>query len=407
MPEPTDIKSAINELGAAFNEFKKSNDERIDKIEKGESVAQLEAKLDKINSQLDELEKVKSKLDAVEKKAARPGQFAQGKEGTDEYKSAFELFMRKGDESALEDLQTKTGHTAMNTGSDPDGGYAVPEQLDRNISETLRDDVVMRSVANVITLSTGEYKKLINLHGTGSGWVGEADKRPATNGPKLAQIKPFMGEIYSSPEATQKLLDDAFFNVESWLLSENRDEFAEQEEAAFTHGDGINKPKGYLSYDMTTQKDDARAFGKLQKFTTAAANAITGDELIDMLYGLRKKYRRGARWMMNGSSIAFVRKLKDSEGNYLWAPGLQAGQPSSLIGYSIAENEEMPDIAASANAVAFGDFRRGYTIVDRIGTRILRDPYTNKPFVSFYTTKRVGGMLADSNAIKILTLKAS
>ena len=398
-----EIKGAIQEIGTAFNEFKKSNDERLAKLEKGEGVADLEAKLAQINDKISEQEALKEKLEALEKKTARPGQFAQGKEQADEYKSAFELFMRKGDESALEELQTK----AMSVGSDADGGYSVPEQLDRNISATLKDDVVMRSVSNVITLSTGEYKKLFNLHGANSGWVGETDARPNTNGPKLAQISPFMGEIYANPEVTQKLLDDSFFSIESWLLSEIRDEFAEQEEAAFTHGDGVNKPKGYLAYGMDTKKDDARAFGTLQKFTAAAANAITGDELITMVYGLRKKYRRGARWMMNGNTIAAIRKLKDSEGNYLWAPGLQSGQPSNVLGYTIAENEEMPDLAAAQNAIAFGDFRRGYTIVDRIGTRILRDPYTNKPFVSFYTTKRVGGMLTDSNAIKVLTLKAS
>ncbi|MGI2025771.1 phage major capsid protein [Endozoicomonas acroporae] len=401
-----EIKNAINEIATAFNEFKKSNDERLAKLEKGEGVTDLEAKLDQINGKISEQEALKEKLEALEKKTARPGQFAQGKEQADEYKSAFDLFMRKGDESALEELNTKS-HTAMNTGSDADGGYSVPEQLDRNISATLKDDVVMRAVSNVIPLSTGDYKKLFNLHGASSGWVGETDARPKTNGPKLAAIAPFMGEIYANPEATQKLLDDSFFSIESWLLSEIRDEFAEQEEAAFTHGDGANKPKGYLAYPMDTKKDDARDFGKLQKFTAAAANAVTGDELITLVYGLRKKYRRGARWMMNGNTIAAIRKLKDSSGEYLWQPSLQAGQPSMLMGYSISENEEMPDVAASQNAITFGDFRRGYTIVDRIGTRILRDPYTNKPFVSFYTTKRVGGMLADSNAIKVLTLKAS
>jgi len=403
-----EIKNAINEIGTAFNEFKKSNDERLQKLEKGEGVADLEAKLAQINDKITEQEALKEKLEALEKKAGRPGKFANGEDHAEEYKGAFELFMRKGDESALEELQTKNaGHTSLNTGTPEDGGYSVPEQLDRNISATLKDDVVMRSVSNVITLSTGEYKKLFNLHGANSGWVGETDARPNTNGPKLTQISPFMGEIYANPEVTQKLLDDSFFNIESWLLSEIRDEFAEQEEAAFTHGDGVNKPKGYLAYTMDTKKDDARAFGTLQKFTAAAANAITGDELITMVYGLRKKYRRGARWMMNGNTIAAIRKLKDSEGNYLWAPGLQSGQPSNVLGYTIAENEEMPDVAASQNAIAFGDFRRGYTIVDRIGTRILRDPYTNKPFVSFYTTKRVGGMLTDSNAIKVLTLKSA
>lgn len=203
------------------------------------------------------------------------------------------------------------------------------------------------------------------------------------------------------------MLDDAFFNVEAWINSELATEFAEQEEIAFTTGDGTKKPKGFLAYESTDETDKVRAFGKLQHIVSGEATAVTADAIIKLIYTLRKAHRTGAKFMMNNNSLFAIRLLKDSEGNYLWRPGLELGQPSSLAGYGIAENEQMPDIAADAKAIAFGNFKRGYTIVDRIGTRILRDPYTNKPFVGFYTTKRTGGMLVDSQAIKLLKIAAA
>ena len=249
--------------------------------------------------------------------------------------------------------------------------------------------------------------ELVNLGGTASGWVGETDARSLTATSKLGLIEPFMGEIYGNPQATQKMLDDAFFNVEAWINSELATEFAEQEEIAFTTGDGTKKPKGFLAYESTDETDKVRAFGKLQHIVSGEATTVTADAIIKLIYTLRKAHRTGAKFMMNNNSLFAIRLLKDTEGNYLWRPGLELGQPSSLAGYGIAENEQMPDIAADAKAIAFGNFKRGYTIVDRIGTRILRDPYTNKPFVGFYTTKRTGGMLVDSQAIKLLKIAAA
>ncbi|EFO2900406.1 phage major capsid protein, partial [Escherichia coli] len=201
--------------------------------------------------------------------------------------------------------------------------------------------------------------------------------------------------------------DDAFFNVEDWINSELALEFAEQEEIAFTSGDGSKKPKGFLAYESTDEDDKTRAFGKLQHIASGAASGVTADAIIKLIYTLRKAHRSGAKFMMNNSSLFAIRLLKDNDGNYLWRPGIELGQPSSLAGYGIVENEQMPDIAADAKAIAFGNFKRGYTIVDRIGTRILRDPYTNKPFVGFYTTKRTGGMLVDSQAIKLMKIGAA
>ncbi|MBJ4197312.1 MULTISPECIES: phage major capsid protein, partial [Enterobacteriaceae] len=261
--------------------------------------------------------------------------------------------------------------------------------------------------ATVITVGGSDYKKLVNLGGTASGWVGETDTRSQTATSRLELIEPLMGEIYGNPQATQKMLDDAFFNVEAWINSELATEFAEQEEIAFTSGDGTKKPKGFLAYESTDETDKVRAFGKLQHIVSGEATAVTADAIIKLIYTLRKAHRTGAKFMMNNNSLFAIRLLKDTEGNYLWRPGLELGQPSSLAGYGIAENEQMPDIAADAKAIAFGNFKRGYTIVDRIGTRILRDPYTNKPFVGFYTTKRTGGMLVDSQAIKLLKIAAA
>ena len=390
-----DVEQVAQELQQKFDDFKAKNDKRVDAIEqeKGKLAGQVET----LNGKLSELENLKSDLEKELLELKRPAGGAQNKLAT-EHKEAFVGFLRKGREDGLRDLERK----ALQVGTDEDGGYAVPEELDRNILNLLKDEVVMRQEATVITVGGSDYKKLVNLGGTASGWVGETDERSQTATSKLGLIEPFMGEIYGNPQATQKMLDDAFFNVEAWINSELALEFAEQEEIAFTSGDGSKKPKGFLAYESTDEDDKTRAFGKLQHIETTS---VAADTIIKLIYTLRKAHRAGAKFMMN-NSLFIIRLLKDNEGNYLWRPGLELGQPSSLAGYGIAENEQMPDIAADAKAIAFGNFKRGYTIVDRIGTRILRDPYTNKPFVGFYTTKRTGGMLVDSQAIKLLKIGA-
>ncbi|HGO5393635.1 TPA: phage major capsid protein, partial [Klebsiella michiganensis] len=380
-----------------FDEFREKNDKRIEAIE-GEK-GKLAGQVDALNGKLTELEQLKSDLETELKDIKRPGGGTQSKAAS-EHKTAFMQFMRKGNEDGLRELEQK----ALQTGMDADGGYAVPEELDRTLLDILKDQVVMRQEANIITVGTSDYKKLVNLHGAASGWVGETDERPATNTPKLAQIVPLMGEIYGNPQATQTMLDDGFFNVEEWINSELALEFAEQEEVAFTTGNGTLKPKGFLAYPSALTDDKTRAFGTLQHILSGAAGGVTADAIIKLVYTLRKVHRTGAKFMMNNNSLFQVRILKDSEGNYLWRPGLELDQPSTLAGYGVAENEQMPDVAADAKAIAFGNFKRGYTIVDRIGTRILRDPYTNKPYVGFYTTKRTGGMLADSQAIKLMQI---
>lgn len=392
-----DVEQVAQELQAKFDAFKEKNDKRLEAVE--QEKGKLAGEVETLNGKLSELDELKSALEEELKQVKRPAGGPQSKAAS-EHKTAFIGFMRKGKDDGLRELERK----ALQVGVDEDGGYAVPEELDRTILNLLKDEVVMRQEATTITVGGANYKKLVNLGGTASGWVGETDSRPETDASKLGQIEPFMGEIYGNPQATQTMLDDAFFNVEDWINSELAIEFAEQEEIAFTSGNGTKKPKGFLAYASTLDPDKTRAFGTLQHILSGAATGVTADAIIKLVYTLRKVHRNGAKFMMNNNSLFAIRILKDSEGNYLWRPGLELGQPSSLVGYGVAENEQMPDIAADAKAIAFGNFKRGYTIVDRIGTRILRDPYTKKPFVGFYTTKRTGGMLVDSQAIKLLQI---
>lgn len=392
-----DVEQVAQELQAKFDAFKEKNDKRLEAVE--QEKGKLAGEVENLNGKLSELDELKSALEEELKQVKRPAGGPQSKAAS-EHKTAFIGFMRKGKDDGLRELERK----ALQVGVDEDGGYAVPEELDRTILNLLKDEVVMRQEATTITVGGANYKKLVNLGGTASGWVGETDARPETDASKLGQIEPFMGEIYGNPQATQTMLDDAFFNVEDWINSELAIEFAEQEEIAFTSGNGTKKPKGFLAYASTLDPDKTRAFGTLQHILSGAAAGVTADAIIKLVYTLRKVHRNGAKFMMNNNSLFAIRILKDSEGNYLWRPGLELGQPSSLAGYGVAENEQMPDIAADAKAIAFGNFKRGYTIVDRIGTRILRDPYTKKPFVGFYTTKRTGGMLVNSQAIKLLQI---
>lgn len=394
-----DVELVAQELKGNFDEFTKKNDKRLDAIEAEKG--KLAETVDTLNGKLSELDSLKSALEEELAAAKRPGGGKGSKEAT-EHKAGWVQFVRKGKDDGLAELEQK----AMQTVTDPDGGYAVPEELDRNIISALKNEVVMRAECNVISMGTPNYKKLVNKGGTNSGWVGETDERPETNTSKLSTIEPVWGEIYGNPHATQVMLDDAFFDVENFIVSELTQEFSEQEEIAFTNGNGDKKPKGLLAYGSDDKTDKEREWGKLQHLLAAKPGTVDTDEIVKLVYTLRKPYRNGARWMLNNNTLFTVRTLKDSQGNYLWQPGLQLGQPSSLLSYGIAENEQFPDIGAGATPIGFGNFKRCFTILDRIGVRMLRDPYTKKPFVGFYTTKRVGSMLVDSHAVKLIKMGA-
>lgn len=394
-----ELKETIEKLGTAFHQFKAANDERLALVEKGQKDPVLEERLAKIDKNLSLIDNLKAQLDAIELKGSRPGRTSDDAV-VDEHKEAFNKFIRKGVDNGLGELQQK----AVNVSADEEGGYAVPDVLDRDIEKYERDAVPMRGVCKVVQMSGENYKKIINVGGATSGWVGELDARPETATPKLKTISPKFGELYANPAVSQKSLDDMFFDVEKWLAEEVAEEFEEQENAAFYSGDGVDKPPGLMAGTLSTSDDASRTFGEIQYMLSGADNGITDENLIDLIHLLRVKYRRNASFMMSGLMLAKIRKLKNTDGDLIWQPGLQAGVPSSLLSYGVIENDEVAAPGAESNSVLFADFKRAYTIVDIRGTRVLRDPYTNKPNVHFYTTKRVGGMRTNDQAIKVLRL---
>jgi HK97 family phage major capsid protein len=258
-------------------------------------------------------------------------------------------------------------------------------------------------------VSSNTYKKPFAITGAATGWVAETGTRAQTTSPTLSELAFPTMELYAMPAATQTLLEDAAVNIDEWVAEEVRVAFAEQENAAFVSGDGSNKPKGFLAY--TTIAEASWAWSKIGYLTTGISGgfpaADPADKLIDLVYTLKAGYRANAHWVLNRSTQAVIRKIKDGDGNYIWRPGDQAGQTPTLMGFPITETEDMPDIAANSFALAFGDFGRGYLVVDRVGIRILRDPFSAKPYVLFYTTKRVGGGVQDFNAIKLLKFGTS
>ena len=299
---------------------------------------------------------------------------------------------------------------AMSGASDGAGGYAVPQEIDAMIDSTLNDVSPIRSIANVVKVGSAGYRKLVTSGGTPAGWTGETGARPETDTPVFHEIAPPMGELYANPAASQAMLDDASFDVESWLAREIASEFARAEGAAFVGGNGVNRPKGFLTGQTSSASDGARPFGTLQYLPSGASGGFgdAPDEiLIDLVQSLRAPYRQGASFVMNSATLARVRKLKTADGAFLWQPSLAAGQPATLLGYPVVEAEDMPDIAANSLSIAFGNFKAGYLIAERSATQVLRDPYSNKPFVHFYATKRVGGMVSNSEAIKLMKFAAA
>lgn len=403
-----ETKELLETISKGFEDFKSANDERLAKLEKGKSGADLDAKLELIQKDIENKQAdFKRQLDHIASTQNMAGLFGESKGNPDKaaYKQAFfDRFVRKGEDSAdLKAIQSK----AMSIGTAADGGYAVPEEIDRSIEQLMRNVSPVRQVANVITVGTSDYKKLVNVNGIASGWVGETAARPVTATSQLAEVTPFMGELYANPQVTQQALDDIFFNVESEVTMQLAEEFAVAEGAAFVSGDGSNKPKGFLAYTTAATADSARAFGTIEHVATGVAADFAasnkGDILYDIVAKLKAGYRAGSVWMMNKGIMFEVMKFKDSSGMYLWQPRLtDSGIGLTLLGFPVVEAEDMPAKAANALSIAFGNFSRGYTIVDRIGMRMLRDPYSNKPYVGFYTTKRVGGMVVNSEAIKVL-----
>ena len=287
------------------------------------------------------------------------------------------------------------------TGDNALGGYAVPFALDRKILSKVRDLNIMRRLCSSQSVSTPETYWNVDLGGTDAGWVGELTPRPNTNVPQLTRAEIKWGEIYANPKASYRLLDDALFNVEAWYSQKVAETFADYEENAFLTGDGTNKPKGLLAYDYVATADDSRDFGKFQQITSTT---LTADTIIDLYYSLRQVYRgNNTAWLMNPATIQALRKLKDGNQNYIWIDNIANGMVGTLLGRPVYESRFMPDFSTAGNkAILFGDFKKAYTIFDLHGLRIVRDVYTDKTSVQFYTSKRVGSMVQDSCAIKCL-----
>lgn len=318
-------------------------------------------------------------------------------------RSAFvDGFLRRGSDV---ELKSFSGVVAA------DGGYAVPKEIDAVIDATLKSISPIRSIANVVKVGTAGYRKLVTQNGVASGWAAENGPRPETTTPLFNEVTPAFGELYANPFATQAMLDDAQFDVEAWLAGEIATEFAKAEGTAFVNGNGTNRPRGFLSGPAPVVTADAgRAFGTLQYVASGAAGAFAAspqDKMLDLVHTLRPPYRQGAAWVMNSATLAAVRKFKTTDGAFIWQAGLVQGQPDTLLGYPVVEAEDMPDIAANSFSVAFGNFRSGYLIAERTETSILRDPYSNKPYVGFYATKRIGGTISNSEAIKLLKFSAT
>lgn len=397
-----ELKGLIEAQGRAFEEFKAANDERIAKLAKGEAVSDIEEKLSRLNARLDSTD---AAMQEIAKKANRLGAASTDERSAvaAEHKAAYVRWLRKGDEEGLAELEKKAWQVGVNA----DGGYAVPEQLDRDIMRLLTDFSPMRQVCRVVPIGGERFRKLVNIGGTTSGWVGETTARTATATSQLKQLTPDMGEVYALPMVTQQALDDLFFNVEVELTRDVAESFAKQEGDAWLNGDpSNNQPKGLLTAPTAVTKDGVRPFGTVQHVATGVANDFAAtdpaDSLLDLIYACKAGHRMNGKFMLNSATLATIRKWKDKEGRYLWQPSMQLGEPATIHGYQAVVNEFMPDAGTDAIPVVFGDFAAAYWIFDRVGIRILRDPYTNKPYVGFYTTKRVGSMLVNSEAVKFL-----
>jgi HK97 family phage major capsid protein len=400
-----DPAAALADFARTFEAFRQANDERLASLEAKKSPDVLvEERLARIDAALDEAQR---RNDALMLKARRPA--LEAKAATDpsasEHKAAFDAYMRGGDTTGLRALEAK----ALSAGSGPDGGFLVPVPAEREILQRMTGGSPMRALASVRETSTATYKKAYSTTGPAAGWAAETAARPQTNSPVLADLTFPTMELYAMPSATQTVLDDAAVDLETWLAGEIETVFAEQESAAFVSGDGTTRPQGFLTPNKVANA--SWSWGNIGFNVTGAAGAFptsnASDVLVDLIYSLKAGYRQNAAFAMTRRTQSVIRKLKMTTGEYLWQPPTTAGAPATLMNFPLVEMEEMPEIAANSFAIAFADFRRAYLIVDRTGIRVLRDPYSAKPYVLFYVTKRVGGGVQDFEAIKLLRFGTS
>lgn len=377
------VPQVLAQLQAGFEDFKRRHDERLEALE-----ASVDAGLS---------------ADA----SARLGGGAPG--------SLPRSFRDRLPDEVLASLRAEmrgmpSAARSMTTQVDPDGGFTVVPQLDRTIESVVRDFSPLRRLATIVTQQpgTGDWEKVVTTQGSQSGWSGEEDDRNETNGPQFGKVSIVPQEIYAIPMLTNHLIDDSAFDLQAFLETDVAEEFAVREGGAFVSGDGIKKPRGFLTNPTSTADDSTRAFGTLQYIGTGTSGAFPatnpGDKLKDLVAALKPGYRKGpgVAWMMNSATANTISKFKDGQGNYLWTQSVVVGQPDTLLGFPVELNEDMPDIGVNAFAVAFGNFRRGYAIVDKLGIKLIVDKVTKKGWTKLYFARRTGGGTVDTRAIKLL-----
>ena len=394
----SEITERVSHLGHAWEEFKAVNDARLREIEtKGAADGLYNEHLHNISRALDNY---KSRLDTIETAYSRPefgGSESKASAVPSEYSKAFRNYLRKGMDAGLEQLSTK----ALSVGSDPDGGYLVTPTMSQTIVKSVFETSPMRQLASVETISSDALELIDDHDQASAGWTSETGSISETNTPQIAKRNIATHELYAQPKATQKLVDDAAIDIEAWLSGKIAEIFAVKENTAFISGSGSGQPRGILTYTAGT------SWNQIQQVNSGTSAQVTADGLINLFYALKDAYTRNASFLMNRTTVQAVRLLKEATTNqYLWQPGLAAGAPDTLMGVPVLMASDMPVAAANSLSVAVGDFKAAYQIVDRLGVRILRDPFTEKPFVKFYATKRTGGDVINFEAIKLLKLAA-
>jgi HK97 family phage major capsid protein len=421
------LTKTINKIGEAFEAYKSANDERLEALADGKGSGEAEVKLAKIEKDIGSLTKLrrdveaemkaqKDRIEELEARASQPGATVSEKR-RGEYKGAFVDWIRsKGQSNEAEQRMRSVAQAAIEAkditiGTPAAGGFAVPEEISRQIEKLERKFSPVRDLVKVVTTGTSDYKELVSIGTPTSGWVGETASRTATTTPTLRERAPTNGEIYAYPQVSEWSLDDIFFDVEAWLAAEVAESFALNEGDAVIRGNGTNKPTGFLNQAPASTADyasplrNAAAFQYVPMSPNGASPAVAtlaGDDLITCIYTLNSMYRAGASWVMNSNTTAVVRKLKDENGQYHWAPGLQAGQPDRLLGYPTATWEQMDDIGTNAFPIGFGNWGRAYLLADRVGLRVTRDNISAPGFVKFYVRRREGGIVLNNDAVKLI-----
>lgn len=402
-----EVKQLLDGFGRTIQEYKSTNDEMVRTKDLGKAIDPLiKEKMAKLDTAITQFEDVKKEIDKIHVALNRKG--TVDKDGNElpadhmEAKKAYNSFLRKGIVDKQDQKQFSWDQKSMSVQSDPDGGYTVTADMAGRVVERIFETSPIRSVASVQQISSDALEGGYDGDEAGAEWVSEQGTRNPTGTPQLGKWRIEAHELSAAPIATQKLLDDSMVNIEAWLAKRVADKFARTENDAFVNGNGVGKPRGFLTYAAADPSAAGlQTRGTIQQIASASSGAITAAQLFNLAYALKAAYRVRAQFAMPRLALSQVRQLKDSQNRYLWEPSLQVGEPTRLLGFGIQEFNDMPTPAADSLSIAIADWAEAYQIVDRTGLRVLRDPYTNKPYVIFYTTKRVGGAVINFEAIKI------